>query len=324
MGIDGEAARFLLAGRQAGVSYRRCATLGRMNYFLGRREMASLLREYGLDPGRYPKLFATGYSPVRYAEDFWEMLGVEELVTVDASDFEGATRVHDLNRPIPEDLRNRFDAVCDIGTLEHVFDFSTAIRNCMEMVRVGGHFLMLCPANNFFGHGFYQFQPELFHRVFEPANGFQLESLITVECGPRRRWYSTADPQVIRARVTLVNAWPVFLFARARRVGEIPAALKPPQESDYVAAWNRQATHAQSGGIDRLAQPGLLSLKRWLIERLPRLARLLEAWRISRWNRDFSFRNRRAFVPVRKRDVAKAEVPGFAPPASGGGRVGRP
>ena len=324
MGIDGEAARFLLAGRQAGVSYRRCATLGRMNYFLGRREMASLLREYGLDPGRYPKLFATGYSPVRYAEDFWEMLGAEELVTVDASDFEGATRVHDLNRPIPADLKGRFDAVCDIGTLEHVFDFPTAIRNCMEMVRVGGHLLMLCPANNFFGHGFYQFQPELFHRVFEPANGFQLEALFTVECGPRRRWYSTTDPQVIRARVTLVNAWPVFLFARARRVGEIPAALKPPQESDYVAAWNRQATHAQSGGIDRLAQPAFLSLKRWLIERLPRLARLLEAWRISRWNRDFSFRNRRAFALVRKRDVAKTGAPGCAPAASTSGQVRRP
>ena len=303
MGIDNEAARFLLAGLKAGVSYRRCATLGRMNYFLGRKEMASLLREFGMDPGRYPRLFSTGYSPVRYAEDFWEMLGVEELVTMDASDFEGASRVHDLNRPIPEDLKNRFDAVCDIGTLEHVFHFPTAIRNCMEMVRVGGHLLLMCPANNFFGHGFYQFQPELFHRLLAPANGFQLESLITVECGPRRRWFATADPQVIQARVTLVNSFPVFLFVRARRVGEVPAAFMPPQESDYVAAWNRQATYAQSGGIDRLASPGLLGLKRWLIERFPRLARALEAWRISSWNRDFSFRNRRAFRRIGKRDL---------------------
>ncbi len=305
MGIDGEAARFLLAGLKAGVSYRRCATLGRMNYFLGRKEMASLLRQFEMDPARYPKLFAHPYSPVRYAEDFWAMLGAEELVSIDASDFEAASRIHDLNLPVPDDLKRRFDAVCDIGTLEHVFNVPVAIRNCMEMVAVGGHLLLMCPANNFFGHGFYQFQPELFHRLLQPANGYQLEALVTVECGPGRRWFDTADPQTIQARVTLVNSFPVFLFVRARKVGEVPARLVTPLESDYVAAWKREATHAQSGGIDRLATPGLRGLKERLIEGLPRLARWLEAWRISGWNRDFSFRNHRAFTPVRKSGLGR-------------------
>lgn len=284
------------------MSYRHCATLGRMNYFLGRREMATLLREFGFHPEQHPKLLATPYSPVRYAEDFWEMLGVEELVTLDVSDFEGATRVHDMNLPIPDDLKGRFDAVCDIGTLEHVFHFPTAIRSCMEMVRVGGHLLLLSPANNFFGHGFYQFQPELFHRLLEPKNGFQVEQLITVENGPRHRWFATADPKAIQARVTLVNSFSVLLFVRARKIGEVPAILQTPQESDYVAAWNQQATHAQSGGIDALANPKLRGLKQYLIERFPRLARALESLRISGLNREFSFRNRKAFAPVKKRD----------------------
>lgn len=302
MGIDGEAARFLLLGRKEGVNYRRCATLGRMNYFLGRSEMAALLREFGLRPEDYPDLLAIPYSPVRYAEDFWAMMGVEELVSLDISDFEGATRVHDMNLPIPDDLKGRFDAVCDIGTLEHVFHFPTAIRNCMEMVRIGGHLLLMSPANNFFGHGFYQFQPELFHRLLEPANGFQVERLITVENGPRHRWFATADPKAIQARVTLVNSFSVLLFLRARKIGEVPATLHTPQESDYVAAWNQQATHAQSGGIDALADPKLRGIKQNLIERFPRLARALEALRISGLNREFSFRNRKAFGPVDKRD----------------------
>ena len=85
---------------------------------------------------------------------------------MDASSFEGATVVHDLNLPITEALKGRFDVVCDAGTIEHVMNFPTAIRNCMEMVRVGGHLILGTPANNFFGHGFYQFSPELWFRLF--------------------------------------------------------------------------------------------------------------------------------------------------------------
>jgi 2-polyprenyl-3-methyl-5-hydroxy-6-metoxy-1,4-benzoquinol methylase len=53
--------------------------------------------------------------------------------------------------------------VFDGGTLEHIFDYPTAIKNCMKMVKPGGHLLLTTPANNWFGHGFYQFSPELFY-----------------------------------------------------------------------------------------------------------------------------------------------------------------
>ena len=55
--------------------------------------------------------------------------------------------------------------VIDGGLLEHVFDFPTAIRNCMRMVRQGGHLILNLPVNNFPGHGFYRFSPELVFRV---------------------------------------------------------------------------------------------------------------------------------------------------------------
>ena len=79
----------------------------------------------------------------------------------------------------------------------------------MEMIAVGGHFISLAPANNYLGHGFYQFSPELFFRVLSPANGFQIEHCIAVEYGVRQRSFAITDPEAIRTRVTLINAAPV-------------------------------------------------------------------------------------------------------------------
>ena len=78
---------------------------------------------------------------------------------MDASDYEGCSIVHDLNNPLPEHLVGRYSLVLDSGTLEHVFDFPTALRNSLAAVRTGGHFVTIAPGNNQFGHGFYQFGP---------------------------------------------------------------------------------------------------------------------------------------------------------------------
>ena len=56
----------------------------------------------------------------------------------------------------------------DSGSLEHVFNISQALRNCLEMVESGGHFISIGPANNAMGHGFYQFSPELYFRILSP------------------------------------------------------------------------------------------------------------------------------------------------------------
>ena len=91
-----------------------------------------------------------------------------------------ATIIHDLNRPIPDDLRGRFGLVYDGGTLEHIFHISQALKNCMEMVRVGGHFAQCTVANNFTGHGFWQVSPEL---IFPPFSA-RMAIRSTRSCSP--------------------------------------------------------------------------------------------------------------------------------------------
>ena len=89
---------------------------------------------------------------------------------MDFSAYEGAAILHDLNEPVGDELKEKFTFVLDGGTLEHIFNFPVAITGAMEMVAVGGHLAIVTGGNNFFGHGFYQFSPELFFRAFNLEN----------------------------------------------------------------------------------------------------------------------------------------------------------
>jgi len=184
-----------------------------------------------------------------FAEPLFEMLGASEICSFDTSGYEGATCVHDFNMPIDACFKARFTTVFDGGALEHIYNFPVAIRNCMEMVRVGGHFLASTPTNNFAGHGFYQFSPELFFRIFCPANGFETEHLFIYEemKNPfRAPWWEVTDPARLQRRVTLVNTRATLLLILAQRIKAEPVFTSFPQQSDYVPLWKSPAIPAPS------------------------------------------------------------------------------
>jgi hypothetical protein len=170
----------------------------------------------------------------------YRLLGASEVESVDASGYENATHVHDLNTPIPEHLKRRYDFVDDGGTIEHVFHFPQAIKNCMEMVKVGGSLQLHVPANNMSGHGFYQFSPDLFYRVLSEENGFVVDRMIAYEAFDGSQWYEVADPKHVNSRIELVSRpVPVLLLVRARRTADVPIFATTPQQSDYVATWGQ-------------------------------------------------------------------------------------
>ena len=158
---------------------RRSATLGRQWILVSPKEQAKLLA-----CSRGPVALAKSYLAQNheYADALFRLLGCEDLDAIDYSDYEGAQLIQDLNVPIPDELKERYDLVYDGGTLEHVFNFPTALRNAMEMVRLGGTLVTSGPGNNYCGHGFYQFSPELYFRVFTPDNGYMIKAVYAIEC----------------------------------------------------------------------------------------------------------------------------------------------
>jgi hypothetical protein len=259
MGFDVQGVRFLLSSHRKGVRFTRTALIGRQELFLDPISLQRILSsfEWGMTQNEVRRILTEQSG---FAEPLLRLLGAEHIASLDASPYEGSSMVHDMNLEIPDALKNSFSVVIDAGTLEHIFDFPRAIKNCLEMVQQDGHLLLITPANNFMGHGFYQFSPELFFRVCSEVNGFELMRLIFCEVDADARWYEVVDPAKARRRVELVNSRPAYLLIQARKVRQVPVLAVAPQQSDYTALWEE---HGRSGG--ERVQP----------ERLPLGARLL-------------------------------------------------
>ncbi len=294
MGLDVNAVKFLIAARKSGVEFGDVVTLGRQDLNVYPAKLKALLESHGFSG----EAFAPGAADTGFAEPVFKALGAKSVASLDFSDFEGAEFVHDLNQPLPENLKQKFDTVIDGGTLEHVFHFPQALKNCMEMVRVGGRFYTHAPGNNWWGHGFYQCSPELFYRTLCPDNGFQVERMITHFVGPYGRWYEVSDPDVIRARVEAITFGPQQLLVQAKRTTVVPIFAKTPQQSDYNKRWEDPAAASAAVGVERKAWS---ATRPKLARVLPGLTRLLHVAKIGFLTYyNLSLRNRRNFKPVKK------------------------
>ena len=237
MGLDINALKFLLDSKATGTSFERTVTLGRQGLFIEPEALAELVRRvlphYTVADAQ--RLLTSGDG---FCEPFLEILGAAAPASLDVSDYQSASIIHDMNEAVPPHLHAAFSLVIDSGTLEHIFNTPQAIMNCMQMVRPGGHFVCVTTANNFMGHGFYQFSPELFFRVLSPVNGYAVERmLIYEEYWGDIRFFEVTDPEAIGRRVTLVNRYPTFLLVRARRTALQPILARTPQQSDYQPVW---------------------------------------------------------------------------------------
>jgi SAM-dependent methyltransferase len=256
--------RFLLAAKASGVSFEKVVMLGRQALAIQPELLRATLHSFGRDvgDGELRRLFSAGQG---YAEPFLELLGARSISSIDASPFEGATLTHDMNQPIPLALRGAFDTVIDGGCLEHIFDLPRALRNCMEMVRVGGHFVSIAPANNCMGHGFYQFSPELFFRVLSPENGYRVEQIVACEIDQDAEWYEVRDPGRTNERIEVVNSHPTYLLVRAQRTADVALLEATPQQSDYAASWQRsEDPEARPAPEPSAFRPEHGPLRRWL------------------------------------------------------------
>ncbi|HEY8549729.1 MAG TPA: hypothetical protein VIL35_07240 [Vicinamibacterales bacterium] len=270
MGFDLQTTRFVLEAKRSGVDFGSTATLGRQTLALPAEDLRREARRYGLSALEHA--LEEVYAAFPYADGLLRGLGAERLETIDASDYEGASIVLDMNGPVPATLASRFSLIVDGGTLEHIFDVPQAFRNVAAMLRVGGHFVSVNGTNNFMGHGFYQFSPELFFRVLCPENGFELETLILTETHRDSYWFEAADPAQVRRRLEVVNGYPTYVMVRARKVADVPMFRTPPQQSDYRdQSWAGADPHAPPPSDAAYRPPLLRALVRRTVPRAVKL-----------------------------------------------------
>jgi hypothetical protein len=78
----------------------------------------------------------------------------------------------DLNRPLDPRYQNSANVVLNGGTLEHIFDVAQALKDIHAMLKAGGVVVHLSPVS-WYNHGYYNFNPLLFHEV-AVANDYQM------------------------------------------------------------------------------------------------------------------------------------------------------
>lgn len=261
MALDFNSVKFLFWAKNLGVSFDRTLTLGRLGLPCSPGQLRRAVRDFKLadTQGEVDRCFQRTFGQTLFADEFIRFLGAKEIVSADRSDYEGATLLHDLNRPFPEKLRGRFDLVIDGGTLEHIFDFPSALRHCLELVSVGGHFITITPANQWMGHGFYQFSPELYFRVFQPENGFALRKIVLFDYAQTDApFYQVHDPATSGTRVQLNSQKLISMAVLAQKTAAVPIFNTPPQQSDYVAVWDQHQKSAKTSDMPKWFQDGLV------------------------------------------------------------------
>jgi SAM-dependent methyltransferase len=162
MAITNNDTRFLFYAKKLGCDFTNTLMLGRLRLAATHQYIKHCIAAYGNNSKKFDEvLFKDEYS-----EPLFEILGAKTVHSMDYSNYENATIIHDMNLPFPSELKSKFSVIVDGGTLEHIFNFPAAIKNCMDALKTGGHFIGITPANNLMGHGFYQFSPELYFVFF--------------------------------------------------------------------------------------------------------------------------------------------------------------
>ena len=215
-----------------------------------------------------------------------ERFGAEQVDALDASDYEGATLVADLNEPskVLDSLISLYDVVLDFGTLEHVFDVRRAFDAVGSAIRVGGIEIHLLPANQECGHGLYQFSPEFFFSYFSPENGYASSRFYLVEPVRPEVWYEL-EPPILGERLTIRSRSSVYIAVIAQKMESI--VERSLQQSDYLHSWQEHDSCATSDnrivlGNQKTLRGGLAGRIRDTSSRISPARELLRRYRSTR------------------------------------------
>ncbi len=184
-----------------------------------------------------------------YAEPLFESFGATEVRSIDASAYEHASDIHDLNEPLLDHFAGRFTVAVESGTPSNMSSTLTeALRSAMRLPVVGGHLVLMTPCNNAPGHGLHQLTPELLYRSLSPDHGYTVKRFLLRE--ERGDWYQVRDPAVVGRRCEFRTRRTAYLFVLAERSAEVPVFASWPQQGDYSAEWaGTTPTMSRSGQL---------------------------------------------------------------------------
>ena len=147
--------------------YKSMCMIGKQNIIISHDELLDLCNYFAFEFNgeMMDQAYCLG---VFDSELLFRAFGVEEVTSLDYSDYEGAGIIFDLNsQDLPQNLKMKFDIVINGGTLEHVFNISNAMDNINNLVSPKGTILHISPCSGWVNHGFYSISPTFFMDYYE-------------------------------------------------------------------------------------------------------------------------------------------------------------
>jgi hypothetical protein len=176
------------------------------------------------------------YKNQPYCEELLNTyFGATKVESIDNSNYEDATYVHDMNQSLPANLIGKYDTVFDGGCLEHIYNVPQALKNCSLFCKPGGQILHVLPANNFCGHGFWQFSPELFFSLYSTSNGYAETQVFMADLSNTKQWFQVKQPSNGQ-RVNVMSSGSLYVLVRTVLQKENFNHTNV-QQSDYVFGW---------------------------------------------------------------------------------------
>jgi len=163
--------------------------------------------------------------------------------SLDASSYEGATIIHNLNNQISEDEINRkFDSILDLGVIEHVFNVPNALLTIAKLCKNGGHIIHSQTHNDCSGHGFWQFSPELFFSWYSESNGFSETEVFLVDINKPNYWIKCTKPsQGERISLEGKNVPYSMILVKTKKVSNKQSLTIT--QSDYEYLWEKSKSN---------------------------------------------------------------------------------
>lgn len=225
MGIDLQAIRLLTENKNIGNSLGNVLTLGRQGLSLSHKAKKVAIKNYNVD-----KMLLGN----KWCEDLLlKHFGAKSVTSIDFSDFEGASIIHDMNVPI--NIKRKFDTVLDFGTSEHIFNVKTVYENIKLLCKQGGVIIHLVPANNFCGHGFYQFSPMFYKSVYAVDHGYDIKSMYLSRMSTDKDWFKVSFAN-INDRFVFYNNYPTTLMLTVSKISS-KSRSERIQQPDYENRW---------------------------------------------------------------------------------------
>lgn len=232
MGISIIPGTFLARNARHVSECKHGLVLGRQALHLrppGVRRLAARANEFGLNVKPQDLVQEDGFT-----ENLLSAFGYPKMEAMDFTPSEGAEYVHDLNKPIPDDMKERFDVILDGGTTEHIFHIGTALENCHEMLKPGGVMMSYVAADGWFGHGFFQVGPDVPWRFWHYYLGYEVLEAGAQERRGNQKFYEIEDPTGRRRGGEQFFNGPTMLLYAVKKPMSPKEQLESPVQGHYV------------------------------------------------------------------------------------------